>query len=95
MRTFKSNDMDVLLNSFGQQLVLDNGSAITVIFEQSEIEIQTTEGLIQTTENYFTCRRDQITYDDSFVLNNVQYEVYNIIDDLSGLCNVYYRGLNT
>ncbi len=83
--------MDVLLNSFGQQLVLDNGSAITVIFEQSEIAIQTTEGLIQTTENYFTCRRDQITYDDSFVLNTVRYEIFNIVDDLSGLCNVYYR----
>ncbi len=91
MRTFKSNDMDVLLNSFGQQLVLDNGSTITVIFEQSEIAIQTTEGLIQTTENYFTCRIDQITYDDTFVLNTVRYEIYNIIDDLSGLCNVYYR----
>jgi len=86
--------MDALINSFGEPLVLDNGSTITAIFEQSEIAIQTTEGLIQTTENYFTCRRDQITYDDSFVLNNVQYEVYNIIDDLSGLCNVYYRGLN-
>lgn len=91
MRTFKSNDMDVLLNSFGQQLVLNNGSAITAIFEATEIAIQTTEGLVQTTENYFTCRRDQITYDDSFVLNNVQYEIYNIVDDLSGLCNVYYR----
>jgi len=83
--------MDALINSFGEPLVLDNGSTITAIFEQSEIAIQTTEGLIQTTENYFTCRRDQITYDDSFVLKNVQYEVYNIIDDLSGLCNVYYR----
>jgi hypothetical protein len=83
--------MDVLLDSFGQQLVLDNGSTITVIFEQSEIAIQTTEGLIQTTENYFTCRIDQITYDDTFVLNIVRYEIYNIIDDLSGLCNVYYR----
>jgi len=91
MRTFKSNDMDVLLNSFGQQLVLNNGSVITAIFEATEIAIQTTEGLVQTTENYFTCRRDQITYDDSFVLNNVQYEIYNIVDDLSGLCNVYYR----
>jgi len=91
MRTFKSNDMDVLLDSFGQQLVLDNGSTITVIFEQSEIAIQTTEGLIQTTENYFTCRIDKITYDDTFVLNIVRYEIYNIIDDLSGLCNVYYR----
>lgn len=91
MRTFNSTDMDVLLNSFGQQLVLNNGSTITAIFEATEIAIQTTEGLVQTTENYFTCRRDQITYDDSFVLNNVQYEIYNIIDDLSGLCNVYYR----
>ncbi|MDH6161137.1 hypothetical protein M2354_000792 [Leclercia adecarboxylata] len=83
--------MDALINSFGEPLVLDNGSTITAIFEQSEIAIQTTEGLIQTTENYFTCRRDQITYDDSFVLNNVQNEVFNIVDDLSGLCNVYYR----
>jgi len=83
--------MDALINSFGETLVLDNGSTITVIFEQSEIATQTTEGLIQTTENYFTCRRDQITYDDSFVLNNVQHEVFNIVDDLSGLCNVYYR----
>lgn len=91
MRTFNSNDMDVLLNSFGEPLVLNNGSVITAIFEATEIAIQTTEGLVQTTENYFTCRRDQITYDDSFVLNNVQYEIYNIIDDLSGICNVYYR----
>jgi len=83
--------MDALINSFGEPLVLDNGSTITAIFEQSEIAIQTTEGLIQTTENYFTCRRDQITYDDYFVLNNVRYEVFNIVDDLSGLCNVYYR----
>ncbi len=91
MRAFNTQCMDALINSFGEPLVLDNGSTITVIFEQSEIAIQTTEGLIQTTENYFTCRRDQITYDDSFVLNNVRYEIYNIIDDLSGLCNVYYR----
>jgi len=91
MRAFNTQSMDALINSFGEPLVLDNGSTITAIFEQSEIAIQTTEGLIQTTENYFTCRRDQITYDDTFVLNNVQYEVYNIIDDLSGLCNVYYR----
>ena len=83
--------MDALINSFGEPLVLDNGSTIAVIFEQSEIAIQTTEGLIQTTENYFTCRRDQITYDDYFVLNNIRYEVFNIVDDLSGLCNVYYR----
>ncbi len=91
MRAFNTQCMDALINSFGEPLVLDNGSTITAIFEQSEIAIQTTEGLIQTTENYFTCRRDQITYDDSFVLNNVQYEIYNIIDDLSGICNVYYR----
>lgn len=91
MRAFNTQCMDALINSFGEPLVLDNGSTITAIFEQSEIAIQTTEGLIQTTENYFTCRRDQITYDDTFVLNNVRYEVYNIIDDLSGLCNVYYR----
>lgn len=91
MRAFNTQSMDALINSFGEPLVLDNGSTITAIFEQSEIAIQTTEGLIQTTENYFTCRRDQITYDDTFVLNNVQYEVFNIVDDLSGLCNVYYR----
>jgi len=91
MRAFNTQCMDALINSFGEPLVLDNGSTITAIFEQSEIAIQTTEGLIQTTENYFTCRRDQITYDDYFVLNNVRYEVFNIVDDLSGLCNVYYR----
>ncbi len=91
MRTFNSTDMDVLLNSFGEPLVLNNGSTITAMFEQLEVDIATTEGLIKTTENYFTCRRDQITYDDFFVLNNVQYEIYNIIDDLSGICNVYYR----
>lgn len=91
MRAFNTQCMDALINSFGEPLVLDNGSTINAIFEQSEIAIQTTEGLIQTTENYFTCRRDQITYDDTFVLNNVQYEVFNIVDDLSGLCNVYYR----
>lgn len=91
MRAFNTQSMDALINSFGETLVLDNGSTINVIFEQSEIAIQTTEGLIQTTENYFTCRRDQITYDDTFVLNNVQYEVFNIVDDLSGLANVFYR----
>jgi len=91
MRAFNTQCMDALINSFGEPLVLDNGSTITAIFEQSEIAIQTTEGLIPTTENYLTCRRDQITYDDSFVLNNVRYEVFNIVDDLSGLCNVYYR----
>ena len=91
MRAFNTQCLDALINSFSEPLVLDNGSTITVIFEQSEIAIQTTEGLIQTTEKYFTCRRDKITYDDSFVLNNVRYEVYNIVDDLSGLCNVYYR----
>lgn len=91
MRAFNTQCMDALINSFGEPLVLENGITINAIFEQSEIAIQTTEGLIQTTENYFTCRRDQITYDDTFVLNNVQYEVFNIVDDLSGLCNVYYR----
>ena len=91
MRAFNTQCMDALINSFSEPLALDNGSTINVIFEQSEIAVQTTEGLIQTTENYFTCRRDQITYDDTFVLNNVQYEVFNIVDDLSGLANVFYR----
>lgn len=96
MRTFSTQQADVLIDTFGESLLLDNGSTIKVIFESQTVAIQTDEGnFIETQENYLTTKTNAISYGDTFIYNGISQEIYNIIDDLSGIINAYFKESGT
>lgn len=83
---FNQNDALILLNTFGEDLVL-NGKTIKIIHEQEDVVFEDT--IVQ--QNYFTALRDSVKVGQYFHINNTEYFIENIQDDLSGLVNVYYR----
>lgn len=95
MRTFTAKQVSVLIDTFGEPLVLTSGSQITVLFESQPIAIETDQGIVQTQETYLTTKKDLVTYDDTFMFKSKLQEVYNIEDDLSGIINVYFRESST
>jgi len=91
MRSFTNSQVSVFLNAFGENLTLTSGSTIQVIFEQETIGIETEAGVVETSENYFTTYTGKASYTDTFIWKNKVQEIYNIIDDLSGMSNYYFR----
>lgn len=91
MRAFNNSQLNVFLNSFGESLVLTSGEVLTVIFEQETVGIDTDSGIVETQENYFTTTTGKANYTDTFTYRGVLQEIYNIVDDLSGLSNYYFR----
>ncbi|MEI7342231.1 hypothetical protein WCT87_12185 [Pectobacterium brasiliense] len=83
---FNQNDALILLNTFGEDLVL-NGKTIKTIHEQEEVVFEDT--IVQ--QNYFTTLKDSVKVGQRFHINSTEYVIENIQDDLSGLINVYYR----
>lgn len=83
---FNQNDALILLNTFGEDLVL-NGKKIKIIHEQEDVVFEDT--IVQ--QNYFTTLRDSVKLGQYFHINSNEYVIENIQDDLSGLVNVYYR----
>ncbi|MEI7236429.1 hypothetical protein WCU73_02525 [Pectobacterium brasiliense] len=83
---FNQNDTLILLNTFGEDLVL-NGKKIKIIHEQEDVVFEDT--IVQ--QNYFTTLRDSVKLGQYFHINSNEYVIENIQDDLSGLVNVYYR----
>lgn len=88
MRAFKNTQCDVFLNAFGENLVIvQDGKSLTIkaIFEQDEIFFEDT----QTTIAYFSANSG-IKLHSSFKIDNEEYSVNRIDDDLSGISNYYY-----
>lgn len=85
-RAFNHNDALILLNTFGEDLVMDD-KTIKIIHEQEELVFEDT--IVQ--QNYFTTLSNSVIVGQRFHINSTEYIVENIQDDLSGLVNVYYR----
>lgn len=91
MRTFTDSQVSVLIDTFGEPLELTDGSQLTVIFESQTVAIETNEGFVETQETYLTTRKGLMDYSSTFTYQGKLQVVYNIIDDLSGIINVYFR----
>jgi len=89
MRAFFSNSQsESLINAFGENLVIvQDGKSLTIkaIFEQDEIFFEDT----QTTIAYFSAKSGIKLY-STFKIDNEEYSVNRIDDDLSGISNYYY-----
>lgn len=91
MRAFNNSQLNVFLNSFGESLTLTSGEVLTVIFEQETVGIETESGIVETQEHYFSTATGSANYSDTFMYRGVLQTIYNIVDDLSGMSNYYYR----
>ncbi|MBK5013994.1 hypothetical protein [Pantoea sp. S62] len=91
MRAFNNSQLNVFLNAFGESMTLTSGQKLTVIFEQETVGIDTDSGIVETQEHYFTTATGKANYTDTFTYRGVLQEIYNIVDDLSGLSNYYFR----
>lgn len=91
MRTFDNSQLNVLIDTFGEPLVLTDGSQLTVIFESITVAIDTAEGFVETQETYLTTKKGLMDYSSTFTYQGKLQVVYNIVDDLSGIINVYFR----
>lgn len=91
MRTFDNSHLNVLIDTFGEPLVLADGSQLTVIFESITVAIDTAEGFVETQETYLTTKKGLMDYSSTFTYQGKLQVVYNIVDDLSGIINVYFR----
>ncbi|WNK56725.1 hypothetical protein RM151_11515 [Pantoea agglomerans] len=91
MRAFNNSQLNVFLNTFGEPLTLNSGQILTVIFEQDTVGIETEGGIVETQECYFSASTGSADYTDTFIYKNKLQEIYNIVDDLSGISNYYYR----
>ncbi|KEA51867.1 hypothetical protein DT73_13110 [Mangrovibacter sp. MFB070] len=90
-RAFTKQQVTALLDYFGETISINGSTDITVIFEQEQIVIDGTDGLIQTEQMYFSTKQGIVNLEDTFTYNYKNYQIYDISDDLSGIVNVYYR----
>ncbi|EEN1095300.1 hypothetical protein C3N91_16165 [Salmonella enterica subsp. enterica serovar Aberdeen] len=96
MRAFSDKQTDVFLNAFGETISI-NGATCTGIVDVRPVVIDSgTEGLIESTETFISMKSLDVTNHgievDSILKNkNINYTVYNIYDDLSGVSEVYVR----
>ncbi|MCW6030171.1 hypothetical protein [Pantoea sp. JK] len=91
MRAFDNSQLNVLIDAFGESLVLTDGSQLNVIFESITVAIDTAEGFVETQETYLTTKKGLMDYSSTFTYQGNLQVVYNIVDDLSGIINVYFR----
>lgn len=95
MRAFTNSQLNVLIDTFGEPLVLTDGSQLNVIFESQTVAIDTFEGFVETQETYLTTKKGLMDYSSTFTYQGKLQVVYNIVDDLSGINNVYFRESST
>ncbi|PXL35862.1 hypothetical protein DMS60_20010 [Klebsiella variicola] len=82
----------MFLNAFGIKLQTLEGVTFKGILEV--IPFTLGNGFIEGEETYCTARKSDVTsvtINSVLVINNKHYVVYNIIDDLSGMVDIYYR----
>lgn len=95
MRAFTNSQCDVFLNAFGETIQTSTGTEIRVILEEVPVTISTGTGnIIEGYETYCTAKKDETTMvqvGTVLVVRGVNKTVYNIVDDLSGMVEIYYR----
>lgn len=96
MRAFIGSQADIFLKAFGQTIKTSTGAEFTAIVEAVPVSIDTGGGYVEGIENYLTMKKvDLLPYKieigTEIVIEAIGYEIYNIVDDLSGMVNAYYR----
>ncbi|EMG2256383.1 TPA: hypothetical protein ME558_004819 [Klebsiella pneumoniae] len=95
MRHFTSNQIDsTFMNAFGQPITI-NGATFTGIVDVRPVVIDSgTQGMIESTETYISINKKDISLvaiDLVVTIDGIDYTIYNIYDDLSGIVEVYIR----
>ncbi|EAY3884428.1 hypothetical protein FGR54_21545, partial [Salmonella enterica] len=79
MRAFNSIQQDIFLNAFSQNIILiSNGAGFRGIVESRPIVIDGSDGLIESTELYFTAKKQEdivLGSQVSLVIDDAQAEV--------------------
>lgn len=97
MRAFTTSEISIFLNAFGEVIQTNTGTKFfKAILEMVPVTISTGAGnFIEAYENYCSARKSDIEgivdIGTELVIRNVTYTVYNIVDDLSGVVDIYYR----
>lgn len=101
MRVFKNTQCDVFLNAFGQSIQTSTGGTFTGIVEVLPVSLDTgSGGFIESTETYVIIKKEDlstnnITINTVIIIDGVNYIIFNIVDDLSGLVNCFYRSVDS
>lgn len=93
MRAFINSQCDTFLNAFGQKIQTSTGSTFTGIVEVLPVSIETGGGFVESTETYVTYKKEGsvVAIGTVLIIDGINYVVYNIEDDQSGMINAYYR----
>lgn len=95
MRAFNNSQINVFLNAFGETLETLSGTTFKAILEMVPVSISTGGGFVEGYETYATAKKADIEGEVSngtvLIINGANYKVYNIVDDLSGMVDIYYR----
>jgi hypothetical protein len=82
------------MNAFGQPITI-NGATFTGIVDVRPVVIDSgTQGMIESTETYISINKKDISLvaiDLVVTIDGIDYTIYNIYDDLSGIVEVYIR----
>ena len=100
MRAFSNAQCDAFLSAFGQKIQTSTGSTFIGIVEVLPVSIEAANGFIESTETYVSMKKSdllisQVSVNTKLNIESVQYTVYNIIDDLPGIVEVYYRTIES
>lgn len=96
MRNFTNSQINVFLNSFGENIQTSTGFMFSAILEMEPVTISSGSGaFIEGYEYYATARKsdieNEVVLDTVLLIKGTKYTVYNIVDDLSGVVDIYYR----
>lgn len=95
MRTFKPSQCDAFIDVFGETVQTETGTTFRAILEMIPVTVSSGSGaFIESNETYCTAKKTDIstvTIGSVLIIRGVNYTVYNIVDDLSGLLDIYYR----
>ncbi|AIR61784.1 hypothetical protein LH23_14335 [Cedecea neteri] len=95
MRAFTNSQSDVFLNAFGEMIQTSTGTKFKAILEEVPVTISTGTGnFIEGYETYCTAKKNDtltVQVGTILIIRGVNKEVYNIVDDLSGMVDIYYR----
>lgn len=95
MRAFTNKQSDLFLKAFGETVQTISGTTFQGILEMVPVSISTgTGGFIEGYETYCTAKKvdtTNVVIGTVLVIRGVNNVVYNIVDDLSGMVDIYYR----
>jgi len=86
----------MFLQAFGTKLQTSTGTVFTGIVEAVPVSVDTGGGFVEGVENYVTIKKAVLVTADIktntvLIIDSEPYVVYHIVDDLSGMVDVYYR----